>query len=150
MLLTMVMMLSAGAEKPEPNAREVAEAYLGAALAGKPSNAVKLAVEGQSPSREEGVDKLKTLLAVDKLALAKVLVTEKQSGRAFAVSEVIKVKEPGKEDQSGCLIIALNKTPDGWRVKDLDFKSEEVAKARTKAFLDRNDDAKEIPAAKKN
>src|SRR5262249_10189113 len=120
----------------EMNPREVTEAYLAAALTGKPADAAKLAVEGQSPSREKTAEGMKSFLGVEKVPVAKVLASDAK-GRAIAVSGRVKVKDSDGTEVSGCVCLSLTKTADGWRVKDIDFTSEETAALRLAEFSEK-------------
>jgi hypothetical protein len=138
---------AAAGPKPE-NPRQVAEAYVAASLAGKPDDAAALGAEGTSPAKPKSADKLKAVVGKDRLPVATVTVSE-AGGYALAVTGPFKVAnaKPGRPE-TGCLVFTLTKTKDGWRVKDLDLRSEEDAKKQLEAVPGLYPDAKEIPAAK--
>lgn len=151
-MFALALALSFGtAADPNPplNPRQVAEAYLAAALADKPDDAAKLVEEGKSPAKPENVKKLKELVGANALALPTVLVSDK-GGYALAVSDAIKLPKarPDGADR-GCLLLTLKKTKDGpWLLKDIDVRSADEAAARVKDAKEKYDDAKELPATK--
>src|SRR3954471_6186162 len=91
--LTLLLSLPPAADPKPVNPRQVAEAYLAAALAGKPEDAAKFAEEGKSPSRPESVKELRKVVAATQLALPTVLFSDKK-GFALAVSDEIKFAPP--------------------------------------------------------
>ena len=145
--LLVLLSLTAADAKPQ-NARQVAESYVGSALAGKPEDAAMLGAEGKSPARKESAEKLKEIVGKDKLPVTTVIASDAK-GYALAVTGPFKVTDPkpGRPD-AGCLVLTLTKTKDGWRVKDIDFRTEEEAKKQVEAVPDLYPDAQAIPAAK--
>jgi hypothetical protein len=137
---------AAGAdEKPKANARDVVEAYVAAALAGKVADAAALAVEGKSAAKKKRIEELKRLLVVKALEMNRVLVSEKK-GEALAVSDTVQLTKANPDGQDrGRLVFALVKSGKKWLVRDIDFRNEEAANEKTRGFEKTNPDAKEIP-----
>lgn len=133
-------------DKPAADPRAVVEGYVVAALAGKADDAVKLAVEGQSPSRKDQVEEFKALVDAKTVKLPTVFVGAAK-GRAIAVSEEVKITKANPDGRDkGHLVFALVKSGDKWLVKDIDFRTEEKAKEQVEEFKKKNPDSKELPA----
>jgi hypothetical protein len=132
----------------EPTAREVAEQYLAAALAEKPDDAVKLAVAGQSPSRVKTAEEVKKVVGTASLPMPTVVASVAKK-EAIAVTGPFKMPKANADGNDvGVLVLTLKQTDDGWRVKDIDFRTETRAKEVVAAFKKANADAAEIPAKK--
>ncbi len=133
------------APKEKRNARQVAEAYVSAALAGQTKEAMALAEPGQSPSSEARIADLPKRLVVKTLSLPRVYVSD--SGRALAVSEVVVLTraQPDGQDQIQ-LVVTLALRGGNWLVRDVDFRTPDGAKEQVQRFHRKNPDAKELPA----
>lgn len=130
----------------EPNARQIVEQYVAAALAGKTEDAAALARPGQSPSNPERIAEFKTIVNVKALKFPSVLSSEKKS-EAVAQSEAVKLPKPTPDGKDqGHVMVTLVRVDGKWRVKDIDFRSEDKAKERMKSFAEANPDAREVPA----
>lgn len=127
--------------------RTVVERYVAAALAGKTDDAVKLAVEGQSPSNKDKIEEFKALVDAKSVRFPTVFVGTTK-GQAIAVSEAVKITEADSDGRdTGRLVFALVKSRDQWLVKDIDFRTEANAKEQVEKFKSKNADAKELPIA---
>jgi hypothetical protein len=148
-LATILFLTAPAAAGPKPeNPRQVVEAYVAASLAGKPDDAAALGAEGTSPAKAKSAEKVKSVVGKEKLAIATVTASE-TGGYALAVTGGFKAANPRPErPEAGCLVFTLTKTRDGWRVKYIDFRSEEEAKKQLEAVPGLYPDAKEIPATK--
>lgn len=149
--LTLVALTAAQvttAAEPTPNARQVAEAYLAAARAGKAEVAAKLGLPGKSPSRPKAAEEVKAMTPADKLPVETVLASAEKN-YALAVTQPFRGPKPDAAGRDlGCIVLTLNKTADGWRVRDIDFRSPEEVMKRLKEAKERFKDATEIPAAR--
>jgi hypothetical protein len=130
-------------DKPAADPRAVAEQYVAAALAGKADDAVKLAVEGQSPSRKDKIEELKASVEAKAVKLPTVFVGAAK-GQAIAASEAFKITKANADGLGkGHLVFSLVKSGDKWLVKDIDFRDEEKAKDQVEKFKTKHPDAKE-------
>ena len=145
-LLATVLALSSAvlAADKAANPRAAAENYVAAALGGKVDDAIALAVPGQSPGKKEKIDEFRTLIAAKAVKLPTVWADAK-TGRAVAVSEMVKIAQANAGTQEGCLVFALVKTGDKWLIKDIDFRTEDKANEQVDKFKTKNADAKEVP-----
>src|SRR4051794_36297800 len=144
-LIVAGLFAAADEKKDDRNARQTAEAYVAAALAGKVEDAAKLAEEGKSPPGKRAGDPLKEVVGGNPLKLTSAHASEKR-GEALAVSEPVKLKKATPDGQdTGRLLFTLTRKGDKWLVKDIDVRSEDQTKERVKAFQQKNADAKEIP-----
>lgn len=143
--LSLALVLAPASDpKDTPNPRQVAESYLAAALAGKPDDAVKFAEAEKSPAKPENVTKLKERIALDKLALETVIVSEKK-GYALAVSAKLKFPKVGGDAR---LLFTLKQVKGAWVVKDIDVRESAEGEKRIADAKALYEDAKELPAKK--
>lgn len=142
-------LLPAAGPKEAPNPRQVAEKFITLALADKPEEAAKLGREGKSPSRPEKVREIKKVTGAEKLALPRVLVSEKM-GYALAVSEEAKFPRKGSgAPEGGVIVLTLKRNKDGaWRVNDIDARGKKEAEALVEKAKKAFEDAKELPPTK--
>jgi hypothetical protein len=132
----------------EPTPREIAEQYLAAALSDKPDEAVKLALDGTSPARVKSAEEVKKQVVTTSLPMPVVVVSAVKK-EAIAVTGTFKRAKPGPDgEEVGVLVLTVRQTDKGWRVKDIDVRSEARAKEIVKAFQKANADAKELPEKK--
>ena len=128
----------------EPTPREIAEQYLAAALNDKPDEAVKLALDGTSPARVKSAEEVKKLVVTTSLPMPMVVVSAAKK-EALAVTGTFKRAKAGPDgEEVGVLVLTVRQTDKGWRVKDIDVRSEARAKDIVAAFKKANTDAKEI------
>lgn len=137
-----------GADEPKktnPDARQTVQAYLAAVLAGQVDAAAALALPGSVEGSKERIEQYKELIAARTIKLASTHVSA-EKGRAFAVTEVVRLTkaQPDGRDK-GPLVIKVTKADGRWLVRDVDFKTEEVAKQQLKQFLEKYQDAKPVP-----
>jgi hypothetical protein len=79
------------------------------------------------------------------LKLDRILVGENK-GQAIAVSQAVKLTKANPDGRNtGRLVFGLVKSGNRWLVRDIDFRTEDEAKEKVKAFEKKNPDAKEIP-----
>ena len=144
---------SAGADQPKKEARDArgtAEAFLAAALEGKAKEAAALGEPGQSPSREEKVQReLTDGLATMQVGLVSVHVSGK-GNRALVITDTVQLAEPNPDGRDkGQLVLTLTRKGKRWLVRDIDFESEESAKEELKRFLKEFPDARHDPDRKR-
>jgi hypothetical protein len=133
-------------DKPAADPRAAVERYVAAALVGKVDDAVKLAVEGQSPSKKDKVEEFKMMVDAKAVKLPTVFFSA-VNGQAIAVSEEVKITKANPDGRDkGHLVFGLVKSGDNWLVKDIDFRTEEKAKDQIEKFKTKHPDAKELPA----
>lgn len=120
------------------NARQAAEAFLGAAVAGKVDEARAHA----DPDRVSA-NKVKELAGA---GLKRVDVSVALAGDtdALVISEPVEVGKEGK----GHILLQLRKREGRWRVRDIDFEPAEKALRKQRDFLEAHPEAKAVPAGK--
>jgi hypothetical protein len=130
------------------DARQVAEAYLAAAVAGKTAEAASLAEPGSFLSRKEGIARFKYQAenhpGSGTLQLETVLSSEKQ-GTALAVSAPVNVKRDESGRDTARLVFTLTRTKKGWAVRYVLCKSHEDAKDIAEDFRKSHADARLLP-----
>src|SRR5689334_23069586 len=112
-----------GADDPTkgPDARQTAQKFLDAALAGRAKEAAALGEPGKSYSREGKMKECQDI-GVEKLAFVIVNADDQ-----FALAITEKIVEP-KRKQEGQLTLRLVKKDKRWLIRDVDFRTEEKAK----------------------
>src|SRR5262249_37766414 len=99
------------------DARQVAEAYVAAALLANAAEAAALAEPGQSPAGKERIQEFKELVGAKALKLVSVHATDTQ-GRALAVSEPVRLTKANPNGQDkGALLFTLKKVDGKWLVR---------------------------------
>ena len=147
-LAVSLVLIPTADEKVQPNPRQVVEKYLAAALADKPDEAIKYALEGRSTAKPETIRKLREIVAGQKLALPTVLFSDKK-GYALAVTDEIAVPKEANQANRGVLVFTLKKNADGvWQVKDIDIRGAKEAEEEVKKAKKLFEDGKEIPPSK--
>jgi hypothetical protein len=131
-------------KKAARDPRQTVEAYLAAVLSGKVEAAAALALPGSAEGSMERIAEYKKLIAAMAIKLASVHQSAAK-GRAFVVTEVVPFTKQADGRDRGPLVIKLTKKDEHWLVRDVDFKTEEVAKMQLKDFLQRYPDAKPVP-----
>lgn len=125
-------------EARELDARETAEAFFRAAVAGEVDEA-RSHVDPQKVSAKK-VGEIRQI-GLKRVDISTVLAGETE---ALVVSEPVTVPKEGK----GHLLLDVRKKDGRWRVRDIDFRSAEEALARQRDFLDGHADAKPVRARK--
>lgn len=128
----------------EPNARQAAEAYLAAALAGKVKEAAALGVPGKKAAAEKSIKELNQLVGPQPAAVTEAYASDKK-GRGIVVTEAVKLAKAnpdGKDTRH--LILEIEKVGGKWRVKEVDVRPEENAKDLVKRFKEKYEDATEV------
>lgn len=143
-LLAALPLVAVAEEKRKETPRTVLEAWLDAALSGKVEAAQALAVEGADPAKKKTIEEFQAMLRANALKVPTVLVGEKL-GKALAVSEPVKVTMANPDGRdTGVMTFQVVKVKDKWRVKDIDFKTPEKAKADLADFKTKHADAVEV------
>lgn len=134
---------------PDRNAREVVEAYVAAALAGKVADAAALATAGTAAESKEQIEEFrKTLGGTKPVVIADVLADDKQN-EALAVSGQVKLAEPDPDGQdTGRLVFLLNRSSGKWSISDIDLESRTNADKEIQAFKKKHPNATEIPSGR--
>jgi len=130
-------------KKAARDPRQTVEAYLAAVLAGKAEAAAALAMPGSAEGSSERIAEYKKLIAAKAIKLASAHQSAAK-GRAFVVTEVVPLTKQADGRDKGPLVIKLTKKDEHWLVRDVDFKTEEVAKTQLKEFLQKFPDAKPV------
>ncbi|MBO0701132.1 MAG: WD40 repeat domain-containing protein, partial [Zavarzinella sp.] len=125
-------------EARELDARQTAEAFFRAAVAGEVDEA-RSHVDPQKGSAEK-VAEIRQI-GLKRVDISTVLSAETE---ALVISEPVTVPKEGK----GHLLLDVRKKDGRWRVRDIDFRSAEEALARQRDFLDGHADAKPVRARK--
>lgn len=119
-----------------PDARQTAEKFLAAALAGRAKEAAALGEPGKAYSREGKIKEFQDLDA-KQLALVRVLADDRA---ALAITENV---VETKRNQKGPLSIRLIKKDKRWLIRDVDFGTEQATK-NVKRFQGEHPNGKEI------
>ena len=125
-------------EARELDARQTAEAFFRAAVAGEVDEARSHADPQKVSAKKVGEIRQIGLKRVD---ISTVLAAETE---ALVVSEPVEVPKEGK----GHLLLDCAKKDGRWRVRDIDFRTAEDALARQRDFLEGHPDARPIRAKK--
>jgi RNA polymerase sigma factor (sigma-70 family) len=126
------------------DARQTAMAFLTAALAGKTKEAAALGQPGQGPSRPKKVEELAPFKGQN-VAIARLHADE---ANALAVTGPVILREH-RGARKGMIQLTLVKKDGRWLVRDIDFETEESAKAELQRFLAKHPGAKQVPEKKK-
>jgi len=123
------LLVAVGAEQPkekERDARQTAETFLTAALAGKAKEAAALGEPGKAWSRE---DKIKDDFADWKVKKLAITSMHADDDNALVITE----KVAGKK-REGPLVIILVKQDKRWLIRDVDHETEDSVKEELKRF----------------
>jgi hypothetical protein len=114
------------------------EAFLEAALNGKPDKAAALGEPGQSPSREDSVRKDFSELNVKngKLPITRLIADD---SNALAITENVVI---ASEKRAGPLVLTLVRKDGRWMVNDIDLKTNESVLDEVKRFQQRRPQSK--------
>jgi hypothetical protein len=104
-----------------PDARQTAEKFLAAALAGRAKEAAALGEPGKAYSREKKIEEFQDLNA-KKLTVVRVFADDQV---ALAITENV---VETKRNQKGPLSIRLIKKDKRWLIRDVDFGTEQAEK----------------------
>lgn len=124
--------VAAGADEAndrERDARQTAEAFLAAALAGKAKEAAALGEPGKAWSREEKIASDFGRLNVKTVALVSLHADEEN---ALAVTDKVT-----SQKREGPLLLTLVKKEKRWLIRDVDLKTEDAAQEEVKRFQKR-------------
>jgi hypothetical protein len=123
-----------------PDARQTAQAFLDAALAGATKEAAALGQPGQSYSREEKIKEFRDITP-KKVA---VVGLHADAGNALATTERVR----GDKGREGPLVLTLVKKGERWLIRDVDLETEESAQQELNRFLKKHPTARPVPEKK--
>ena len=116
---------------PKRAARQVAEAYVAAVLAGKTRDVGTLltttGTHAAPYTSQEWLDNFRDKLGVESLEIESVRANEKQ-GVGVAVSKLFKLTKPHRNvGDTGCVVLQLQREGSQWRVRDMDIWSKDLS-----------------------
>jgi RNA polymerase sigma factor (sigma-70 family) len=123
--------------KETPDARQTAEKFVDAAVAGRFDEARPLADTNMSDNKVEELQKL----GFKRIDVSLVLAAETE---ALMISESLEIPKEGK----GHILLQIRKKDGRWLVRDIDFESSENALRKQRDFLEGHPDAKAVKAKK--
>ncbi len=126
----------APAKDDSANARQVADAFLDAAVAGKIEEARKHADPNHISENKVREIQKAGVKRVD------ISITLADNADALTISEPIQIEKTGK----GHLLLYLRKKDGHWKVRDIDFEQSEKAMRKQRDFLESHPDAKAVQA----
>jgi hypothetical protein len=127
-----------GAVAEPPDARQTAEAFLDAAVAGK--------VEEARAHADTGAISENKVRDFQKAGIKRVDISVALAGdtEALIISEPIEMEKEGK----GHVLLELRKKDGRWRVRDIDFEPSEKAIRKQRDFLESHPEARAVKAKK--